>query len=31
MNLTTFFLIVGAIGVIGFITSVIYFHKHETN
>lgn len=30
MNLTSFFLIVGAIGVIGFIASVIYFRNHET-
>ena len=31
MNLTSFFLIVGVIGVIGIIATEIYFHYHETN
>jgi hypothetical protein len=31
MNLTSFFLIVGAIGVIGFVASAIYFHHQETH
>ena len=30
MNLTSFFLIVGAIGIIGIIASEIYFHNQET-
>ena len=29
MNLTTFFLIVGAIGIIGIIATEIYFHNQE--
>ena len=31
MNLTSFFLIVGAIGIIGFIATVVYYHHHEIN
>ena len=31
MNLTTVFLIVGVIGIVGFIASVVYFHKKEIN
>ena len=29
MNLTSFFLIVGAIGIIGFIATVVYYNRHE--
>ncbi len=31
MNLTTFFLIVGAIGIIGIIVCEVYFKHHEMN
>jgi hypothetical protein len=31
MNLTTFFLIVGAIGIIGIIATEVYFKHHEMN
>ena len=31
MDLTTFFVIVGAIGIIGIIASEIYFKRHEMN
>ena len=31
MNLTSFFLIVGAIGIIGVLASEIYFKHHERN
>lgn len=30
MNLVHFYMIVGAIGLIGLVITLIYFHNHET-